>query len=414
MSSPTRLPLGPGPQRALFVIALGVMAAVSPMATDIYLASIPGAAEHFGTPITAVQLSLTTYMLGMALGQFVLGPVSDRVGRYRLIVAGTVLFTLASAGIALSTSIGMMLVLRAVQGIAGAAGVVVGRAMVSDTVSGVAAAKVYTLLGTITSLAPIVAPLIGGVIASRAPWQVVFWVLTGFGLVMLAGVLGVLKETLPPERRSTAGPAEIFAGPLRMLREPVFMGWALSLAFAFGALFSYISASSFVLQGIVGLSELGYSVVFAIGALCGMLGGLVNVRLLDLASPGAILRAALCLMAGVSLAGLILLLAGAPHWTLVVHVVLAQSCMGFVMGNAIALAQVEARHRAGAGSAVLGLLQFLLGGIASPLSGLGGDGTAVPMAVCMLIFSALALASAATALRLSRSRGPGGSPAPQV
>lgn len=193
MSALTRLKLSPGPDRAMFIVALGIMAAVSPMATDIYLASIPAAAEYFDTPITAVQLSLSTYMIGMALGQLVLGPVSDRLGRYGLIVAGTSVFALSSAGIALSTSIEMMLVLRAVQGIAGAAGVVVGRAMVSDTVSGIEAAKVYTLLGTITSMAPIVAPLIGGVIASQAVWQTVFWLLTGFGLLMLAGTLVVLK-----------------------------------------------------------------------------------------------------------------------------------------------------------------------------------------------------------------------------
>lgn len=402
MSSLTRLKLAPGPDRAMFIAALGIMAAVSPMATDIYLASIPAAAEFFQTPITAVQLSLSTYMIGMALGQLVLGPVSDRVGRYWLLVAGTSLFALSSAGIALSGSIEMMLALRAVQGIAGAAGVVVGRAMVSDTVSGVEAAKVYTLLGTITSLAPIIAPLLGGVIASWAPWQTVFWLLTGFGLLMLAGVLAVLRETLPPAERTRTSLVRILEGPWSMLGQPVFMGWALALAFAFGALFAYISASSFVLQGIVGLSELGFSIVFAAGALCGLLGGLVNVRLLDLASPGSILRAALAALTAVNLIGLIALLAGAPAWTLIVHVVLSQSCFGFVMGNAIALGQAEARHRAGAGSAVIGLLQFLVGGLASPLSGLGGDGTAVPMAVCMVVFSALALAAAAIALRLSR------------
>lgn len=130
MSSLTRLKLSSGADRAMFIVALGIMAAVSPMATDIYLASIPAAAEYF-RPRSRRSSSLSTYMIGMALGQLVLGPVSDRLGRYGLIVAGTSVFTLSSAGIALSTSIEMMLVLRAVQGVAGAAGVVVGRAMVS-------------------------------------------------------------------------------------------------------------------------------------------------------------------------------------------------------------------------------------------------------------------------------------------
>lgn len=398
----TRLKLSPRPDRALFIIALGVMAAVSPMATDVYLASIPAVAQFFGAPITAVQLSLSTYMVGMAVGQFLLGPISDLAGRHRLIVAGSAVFVLASVGIALSTSIAMMLSLRAVQGMAGAAGVVIGRAMVSDTATGTHAAKMYTLLGTITAMAPIVAPLLGGVIATWAPWQAVFWLLSGFGLLMLAGAVLVLRETLPPRQRSDARIGRIFGGTAQIMRDPVFMGWALALAFGFGALFSYISASSFVLQNVVGLSEIGFSVAFAVCALGGVLGGLVNVRLLGTFSPAAILRAALLAMTVINAAGLAVLLLDAPAWTILVHVVLAQTCIGFVMGNAIALAQDQARERAGAGSAVLGLLQFLVAGLASPLSGIGGDDTAVPMSAFMLGFSVLALLAAIAAARLSK------------
>lgn len=398
----TRLRLSSRPDRALFVVALGVMAAVSPMATDVYLASIPAVAGFFDAPITAVQLSLSTYMIGMAVGQFLLGPISDMLGRRRLIIAGSVVFVLASVGIALSSSITVMLSLRAVQGAAGAAGVVIGRAMVSDTTTGTDAAKMYTLLGTITSMAPIVAPLLGGVIATWAPWQTVFWLLAGFGLLMLAGAVLVLRETLPPRQRSEAGVARIFVGAGQVMRDPVFMGWALALAFGFGALFSYISASSFVLQNVVGLTEIGFSAAFAVCALGGVLGGLLNLRLLGTFSPGAILRTALLVMTVINVAGLLALLLGAPEWTILVHVVLAQACFGFVMGNAIALAQDRARERAGAGSAVLGLLQFLVAGLASPLTGIGGDDTALPMSEFMLVFSVLALIAAVAAVRLSK------------
>lgn len=397
----TRLTLSRRADRTMFIVALGVMSAVSPMATDVYLASIPAVAQYFGTPITAVQLSLTTYMVGMAVGQFLLGPISDKAGRHRLVVAGAAVFVLASVGIALSSSITVMLSLRAVQGVAGAAGVVIGRAMVSDTATGADAAKMYTLLGTITSMAPIVAPLLGGVIATWAPWQAVFWILSGFGLLMLAGAVLVLRETLPPGQRSDAGLARIFLCAARIMRDPVFMGWALALAFGFGALFSYISASSFVLQNVVGLSEIGFSVAFAVCALGGVLGGLANVRLLGSFSPGAILRAALLAMTAINAVGLLVLLLGAPAWTILVHVVLAQACIGFVMGNAIALAQGRARKRAGAGSAVLGLLQFLVAAAASPLTGIGGDDTALPMSAFMLGFSVLALIAAVSAVRLA-------------
>lgn len=402
----SRLGLAPGPDRVFFVLALGVLSAVSPMATDMYLASMPAMADFYGTPASTIQLSLSAYMIGMAVGQFLLGPVSDMWGRHRLLVAGTSVFLLSSIGIVFSADVGLLLALRVVQGFAGAAGVVISRAIVADIAQGIEAAKMYSLLGTIISVAPIVAPVLGGLIATWAPWQAVFWVLTGFGALMVACVVFVIPETLPPERRRQGGIAGTLSLAGAVLANRPFMAWALAISLSFGSLFSYISASSFVMQNVVGLSSIGYSIVFATAAFGSVVSSLVNVRLLNRFSPTRIIIAALGVQGIVNALGLTGILLGAPAWTIVVHVVCSQACVGFLMGNGIALSQAQVPGRAGSGSAVQGLLQFLVAAAVSPLAGLGGEHTAVPMGVLMLGFTTAALLTALLAARWSRRSRP--------
>lgn len=368
----------------------------------MYLASMPAMAEYFGTTASAVQLTLTAYMVGMAVGQFLLGPVSDVLGRHRLMAAGNVLFLLSSVAVILVPTIEAVMALRILQGLSGAAGVVIARAVVTDIASGRKAAKLFSVLAMITSLAPVVAPLLGGVIASVAPWQAVFWVLAGFGLVMLACTVFVVPETLPPAKRHRGGLATVAASSWKVLRTPSFMAYALTFGFAFSALFSYISASAFVVQNVLGFTALGYSLVFAANAAGSIATAIVNTRLVDRIDPGRILRTAIVAMFLVNAAGLVLILAGITGWPTLLHLFASQACLGFIFGNATALAQGRVPERAGAGSAVLGLLQFVLGGVASPLTGMAGQHTAVPMALSMAVCSALALAAALTARRLSR------------
>ncbi|HEV7168929.1 MAG TPA: multidrug effflux MFS transporter [Micrococcaceae bacterium] len=399
---PSRLRLSGGTDRLVLVVALGILSAVSPMATDMYLASMPHMADYFRTSTSAVQLTLTTYMVGMAVGQFLLGPVSDVLGRHRLMVAGNVLFLLGSFAVVLAPNIEVVLALRAVQGAAGAAGVVIARAVVSDIATGRQAAKLFSILATITSIAPVVAPLLGGVIATVAPWQAVFWALTGFGMLMLLCSVFVVPETLPPARRRRGGLGDVVGSSWEVLRTPSFMAYALVFGFTFGSLFSYISASSFVLQNVLGLSAIGYSVIFAVNAAGAIAGAIVNTRLVDRIDPGKILRVAIGTAGVVNLAGLALVLAGVTGWTTLVHLFANQACVGFVMGNSVALAQGRVPGRAGAGSAVLGLVQFLFGGLVSPLTGIAGEHTALPMAASMAICSCLAVGAVLAGRQLSR------------
>ena len=389
----SRLGLNPRLDRVVFVGALGVLSAVSPMATDMYLASMPEMSQWFDTTASMVQLSLTAYMVGMAIGQFVLGPLSDVLGRHKLMVAGTALFLLSSVVIIFTTDIRVVLALRFVQGVAGAAGVVIARAVVSDIARGHRAAQLYSVLSLITSLAPVVAPLAGGVIATVADWRVVFWVLTGFGVVMLACSVFVIPETLPREARSGGGLGRIFRNAEEVLRDRVFRRYALSFAFAFGALFSYISASSFVIQNVLGYSALAYSAIFALNACGSIATGVVNTKLVGSRSPESLLLVGVVGLTVFSVLNVVLVLLGVLGTVTLVLIFLAQACMGFVLGNAVALAQQRAQHKklSGTGSAVVGMGQFVMAGIVTPLTGLAGEGSAVPMAVCMAVCAAVSV-----------------------
>ncbi|MBD2761630.1 multidrug effflux MFS transporter [Kocuria sp. cx-116] len=381
----SRLGLSPRLDRVVLIGALGILSAVSPMATDVYLASMPDISEYFDSTASLVQLTLTTYMIGIALGQFVLGPLSDVLGRHKLVVAGNALFVVASLGIVFAPTIEVVLALRAVQGVAGAAGVVIARAMVSDMTTGRIAAQLYSILALITSLAPVVAPLLGGVIATLAHWQTVFWVLTGFGLVMLACSVFVISETLPKAMRSQGGMGRIVRNAITVVKDRRFTLYALTFAFGFGSLFSYVSASSFVIQNVMGYSALAYSVIFAVNAAGAIVTAMLNTRLVKTHEPRALLLVGVIGMSATACLNMILVLLGVVGIPTLILLFLMQSCIGFIFGNAVALAQdrAHAHGLSGTGSAVVGMSQFVLGGIVSPLSGLAGDHSAVPMVVTM-------------------------------
>ncbi|MBD2764095.1 multidrug effflux MFS transporter [Kocuria sp. cx-455] len=381
----SRLGLSPRLDRVVLIGALGILSAVSPMATDVYLASMPDISEYFDSTASLVQLTLTTYMIGIALGQFVLGPLSDVLGRHKLVVAGNALFVVASLGIVFAPTIEVVLALRAVQGVAGAAGVVIARAMVSDMTTGRIAAQLYSILALITSLAPVVAPLLGGVIATLAHWQTVFWVLTGFGLVMLACSVFVIPETLPKAMRSQGGMGRIVRNAITVVKDRRFTLYALTFAFGFGSLFSYVSASSFVIQNVMGYSALAYSVIFAVNAAGAIVTAMLNTRLVKTHEPRALLLVGVIGMSATACLNMILVLLGVVGIPTLILLFLMQSCIGFIFGNAVALAQdrAHAHGLSGTGSAVVGMSQFVLGGIVSPLSGLAGDHSAVPMVVTM-------------------------------
>jgi DHA1 family bicyclomycin/chloramphenicol resistance-like MFS transporter len=367
------------------ILVLALLSSIAPLATDMYLAGFPRIAKDLGTSATSVQLTLTTFMAGLALGQLVIGPLSDRWGRRRPLLIGTLVCVLASFLCAIAPNIALLVSFRFVQGFAGAAGVVLGRAIVADTARGVAAARIFSLLMIIGGLAPVIAPLLGGALLGPVGWRGVFGVLTGAALLMLLGSYFILKESLSAARRHSGGASATLQATRTVLSNRRYLGYTLAFMFAFGSMFAYISASPFVLQTVFGLSTGWYSVAFAANAL-GLTGAsLVSARLVSWAGPRRLLCVGLGALLIVNVVLFTLAVTGSLNATLTLILLwLSITAMGLIMGNAASLAVAQTPQSAGTGSAVLGAGQFALAAVVSPLVGLGGSGTAVPMTVVMV------------------------------
>ncbi|GAA0257874.1 multidrug effflux MFS transporter [Cryptosporangium japonicum] len=382
------------------VLVLALLSAIAPLATDMYLPGFPTMADELSTDAASVQLTLTTFMAGLAIGQLVIGPLSDRWGRRRPLLVGAAVCVLASALCAAAPNVGALIAFRFLQGFAGAAGVVLGRAIVADTVRGAAAARIFSVLMTIGGIAPVVAPLIGGALLGPVGWRGVFVVLTVLALVMLAGSFFVLRESLPASARQAGGLAATFRGARIVLSNRQFLGYTLAFVFSFGTLFGYISASPFVLQTVFGLSSGWFSVAFAANAL-GLTGGsFLNARLVGRFGARRLLTFGLgsmtlwsLLLFGLAVTG------GLQRWSVLTLLWLTILSLGFVMGNATSLAIAQTPSAAGTGSAVIGASQFALAAVVSPLVGLGGEGTAVPMTLVMVASALISLTAFATLTR---------------
>jgi DHA1 family bicyclomycin/chloramphenicol resistance-like MFS transporter len=369
------------------LLVLATLAAVAPVATDLYLPGFPVMGDELGTSASGVQLTLTTFLVGLATGQLVMGPLSDRYGRRPPLVASTAVCVLAGAVCAMAPNIAVLAGARLVQGLAGAGGMVIGRAVIADLVTGRAAARAFTLMVTVSGVAPVLAPLVGGLLSGPVGWRGMLWTVTALCAVMFLAVVLVLRETHPPERR--AAHASYAAGLRQVVRTTAYWPPVATMALSFAVMMAYISASPFVYQNVVGLSAVGYGVAFGVNAM-GLIGtGWVSSRLVDRVDPARQVRIALSVQLAATLALVGLAVGGAPTWLLPVPIFVAVACNGAVMGNSAALAMSQVRPVAGTGSAVLGFSQFALGALVSPLVGLGGEHSAVVPALVMAVASTL-------------------------
>ncbi|MGE2728048.1 multidrug effflux MFS transporter [Mycolicibacterium vaccae] len=383
------------------VIVLTLLTAVTPFAVDMYMSAFPQMAVEFGATAAAVQLTLTAFLIGLAVGQLVIGQLSDRLGRRRPLLIGVVACLLASVACAWSPSIEILVAARFVQGFAGAAGVVIARAVITDLTEGVRAVQLYSVMMVIGVLAPVVAPVLGGFVVTELGWRAVFLALAGMNLLMLVGALVLAKESLPEHARRPAGAKAFLDSARSVLGNRRFLGYALTLGCAAAAMFSYISASPFVLQNIIGLSPRTYSLTFGACALAVAASGVLSARLVRSIAPRRLLIGGVTAMVTVATAMLLnVTVGGVIPWLTIALMACFMGTIGFIFANATALAIAEVRHAAGTGSAVLGFLQYGLGAAASPLVGLAGPDSAVPMAMVMLGGATLA---AAALLTLTRS-----------
>ncbi len=368
------------------VVVLGAVNAIGPLSIDMYLPAFPDIAHDLDVSAPLVQLTLTACVAGLALGQLVIGPLSDRLGRRAPLIAAMTTYAAASICCAFAPSVAVLIGLRFIQGLAGAGGVVIARAIVRDLHSGAAAVRLFSSLMLVTGLAPILAPLLGGQILNFGSWRGIFVVLAVASGAIALLVTFALHETLPPERRSDHGLARTLQTMRALSRDRWFVGHGLAGGLGFGALFAYISGSSFVLQGIYGVSPQLYSVLFAMNGLGLIAGSQINARAVGRYGPATLLRGGLTAIA----AAAIFLLIVVSFTDLGVGAVLAPmflivSSLSFVMPNATALALADHAEVAGTASALLGMTQFVIGALVAPLVGAGGTDSAVPMALVMTV-----------------------------
>ncbi|HJQ85965.1 MAG TPA: multidrug effflux MFS transporter [Propionibacteriaceae bacterium] len=375
------------------VVVLGMLSMFGPLSLDLYLPALPELADDLDASASAAQLSITACLVGLAVGQLVAGPLSDRLGRRRPLIVGLVGFMLASVACALAPSAAILVVLRFVQGLAGAAGLVISRAIARDLYSGRALMIFFSRLILIAGLAPVIAPILGGQLSLIMSWRGIFGVLAGFGAVLLlAGWLG-LKETLPPERRIVGGFGKTLHGYNTLLHDRFFVGCALSSGLAGASMFAYISGSTFVLQRIYGMSPQGFSFVFGAISLALVIAAQVGGRL-ALRWP---LTRVLGFGLAVNLCGAVSLLAtviiGLPLGVLIAALSVMVSAVGLIFPTANALALADYPDLAGTASSLQGLSQFVFGAVAAPLVGIAGERTALPLGIVTTTASLCAIAS---------------------
>ncbi|WP_250031320.1 multidrug effflux MFS transporter [Paractinoplanes maris] len=368
------------------------LTAIAPLATDMYVPAFPRVAGELAASATQVQLTLTTFFVGMALGQLIGGPVSDQRGRRRPLIAAIVLMTVASVVCALTPSIGVMMAARFVQGFSGGWAMVIGRAVIVDLASGARLVRVLNVIAAVGGVAPIVGPLLGAVILQLSGWRVSFWVVAGLGVAMLVAVLVAVPESLPADRRHGGGLRAFAVAGRQVLGRRRYVGYLLVSGSAMGALFAYVATSAFVLQSMNGMSPIAYSVDFAANAagmtvaalVAARLAGRVPTRRVILAGQVAALVAGVAMLVGALFFGTPLLLA------LVCFLVL-MTAQGLIGPNGGALASAEVPEHPGTGSAILGFVQWVAAGTIAPIAGLGGEHTAVPMALLMVGGAALSM-----------------------
>jgi MFS transporter, DHA1 family, multidrug resistance protein len=381
----------------VWICALALLTAIAPLATDMYLPALPEVATELGTTPSNVQLTLTGFLVGLAAGQLVIGPLSDAWGRRRLLLAGTVLCLVATAACIWAPTIGVLVVARFLQGFGGAAGIVLSRAVIVDRTTGSGTVRLFSLMMAINGIAPVVAPLMGSALLGVGTWRVIFVALTALTLLMAVGAFAAVPETLPPERRVSGGLRTTGRDVRSALSRPRYVGFTLAFAFAFATLFTYISGSPFVLQNALGLSSGTYALAFGANAAGLITASIANGQLAGRVDPQRVLGIATAALVVLSLVLLGVVLAGPSVWPVLVLLFLAVTSLGFIMGNASALASREVRDIAGTGSALLGALQFALGAVVSPLVG----SSPLVMAVAMVAASVLSLG---TQVALGRRR----------
>ena len=380
-------------KRLQLALLLGSLGLLGPFTIDTYLPAFPTIVKEYHTSASLVQISLTTCLLGLGLGQLIIGPMSDVQGRRKPLLSFLILYLLASLTCAFAPNIYTFIGARFIQGFAAAGGLVISRAVVRDVYSGRELTKFFALLMLVGNLGPIVAPIAGGSILAFTNWTGVFIVLACIGLLLFLTISWNLEETLPKEKRIPSDFSQILKNFGSLLKDRQFTGYALTQGFIIAGIFAYVSGIPFVYQNIYGVSPQEFSLLFGINGIALIIGSQLVGRFTDVISERAFLKIGLMIS---NVAGAVLLVAfllKAPLLVIVVPIFFLVASIGIIATTSFSLAMETQGHIAGSASALLGLLPFILGSLTAPLVGIAGEYTAIPMGVVILSASLMALLS---------------------
>ncbi|WP_138420039.1 Bcr/CflA family efflux MFS transporter [Aquibacillus sediminis] len=373
-----------GKQRFGLALLLGMLGVLGPLNIDMYLPSFPGIADDFGVRASLVQLSLTTCLIGLAIGQLVIGPISDAKGRRKPLLVSISLFALSSLLCAVAPNIYILIIARFLQGFTASAGVVLSRAVVRDVFTGRNLTKFFALLMVINAVAPLVAPIAGGgiLLLPFAKWHTIFLFLALLGLLIVLTVALKLKETLPKEKRIPSSIGHSIRTMASLCKDRSFIGYALVVGFVHGGSFAYVSGTPFVYQGIYGVSPQAFSILFGINGIAIIFGSFLIGRLGGWIHERSLLRTAVIIAVCATLFLLIMTIMEGPLALIVIPIFIYMTTMGMILTSTFTLGMEKQGHRAGSASAVLGMLPLLLGSFVSPLVGIN-ETTAIPMGLIL-------------------------------
>lgn len=359
---------------ATMVFVLGALSATAPIAIDLYLPAFPAMADALGTPESRIQLTLTSMMIGMGLGQAVIGPLSDRIGRRKPLLVGMAVFTLTSLICAVATSADLLIAMRFVQGLSGAAGVVVARAVIRDHFEGDDMTRFTAKMMFVTMLAPMLGPIVGAQLIRFGPWPLIFFFMAALSALSTFLVWKFLPESLPAEERRVMTGREFASSLGTLVRDPRFMAPTIVVIMNFSMLFTYVSTFSFVSQEELGASPGFFSLLFAIGTLALLAGNQANMLMIDRSRSErrmivgmAISLVGIAWMVAVQMAGI------ANLWTVPIGIAVMMLGCGVVFPNAGAAAMSSQPPQiAGTASAFMGSVQMAAGGVMPALATIGG------------------------------------------
>ena len=374
----------------ILVVFLGMLTAITPLATDLYLPALPIMPDELNTTASNIQMTIGIMTFGVAFGQLFGGPISDTMGRKLPLIVGNLLCVISGIICAFAPSIEILLLGRFLQGLTGSVGVVIAKAIARDFASGQELTKLFALLMMVNGLAPVLAPLIGGQLLLFTTWRVIFVILAVFSAILLVGSL-VFRESLPKEKRVTGGVDVAIKNYITLIKDKPFLGQTLIQLFAFGGFFAYISGSSFVYQNIFNLSAQEFSYLFGINS-CGIvLASAISSRVSNVITAKQLLTFSLWQL---TIGSLLFLIAMIFEWSLipVTTILFFTVCTVSLFGSAsFSMAMTNYGKMAGSASAILGFASMFAAGIVSPLVGIGGDHTGIPMGITMLVCAVLSL-----------------------